>query len=48
MDMNCPKCNYDIYEIYNRVCEGCKSKYCKNTNIHNSGCVDFYGIRKDV
>ena len=47
MDMNCPKCNYDIYEIYNRVCEGGKSKYCKITNIHNSGCVDFYGIRKD-
>ena len=47
-NMNCPKCNYDIYEIYNRVCEGGKSKYCKITNIHSSSCGDFYGTDWDV
>ena len=47
-NMNCPKCNYDIREIYNRVCEGGKSKYCKMTNIHSSSCGDFYGTDWDV
>ena len=47
-DTNCPKCNYDIYEIYNRVYEGGKSRYCKITNIHSGSCGDFYGTDWDV
>ena len=47
-DMNCPKCNYDIYKIYERVCEGGKSKYCKITNIHSGSCGGFYGTDWDV
>ena len=47
-EMNCPKCNYDIYKIYERVCEGGKSKYCKITNIHSSSCGGFYGTDWDV
>lgn len=32
--MNCPKCNYDIFPIYDKVIEtGKNSKYCKIVNI---------------
>ena len=40
--VNCPKCNYDIFEIYDRVCKGGKSKYCKIINVHSRNCEDFY------
>ena len=32
--MECPKCGYDIYEKYNAVLEGRKSKFVKITNYH--------------
>ena len=47
-EMNCPKCHYDMFEIYDKVCNGSKSKYCKITNIHSSSCGDFYGTDWDV
>lgn len=47
-EMNCPKCNYDMFEIYDKVCNGSKSKYCKITNIHNSSSGVFYGTDWDV
>ena len=47
-EMNCPKCNYDMFEIYDKVCKGGKSKYCKITNIHNSSSGVFYGTDWDV
>ena len=46
--VNCPKCNYDMFKIYDRVCKGDKSKYCKITNIHNSGCGGSYGTDWNV
>lgn len=46
--MNCPKCNYDMFEIYTKVCEGRQSKYCKIINIHRGSCGDFYGTDWDV
>ena len=47
-EMNCPKCNYDMFEIYDKVCNGSKSKYCKITNIHNSSSGGFYGTDWNV
>lgn len=47
-NMNCPKCNYDMFGIYSRVCEGRTSKYCKIINIHRSNLGDFYGTDWDV
>lgn len=46
--MNCPNCDYDMYNIYDGVCEGKKSKYCKITNIHSSFNGEFSGIDWDV
>lgn len=32
--MNCPKCNYDMFPIYDEVLyTGIDSKYCKVTNV---------------
>lgn len=47
-EMNCPKCNYDMFKLYDRVCKGGKSKYCKITNIHSGSCGYFYGTDWDV
>ena len=47
-EANCPKCNYDMFEIYDKVCNGSKSKYCKITNIHSGSCGDFYGTDWNV
>lgn len=47
-ELNCPKCNYDMFEIYDRVCNGSKSKYCEITNIHSSSSGVFYGTDWDV
>lgn len=47
-EMNCPKCHYDMFKIYDKVCKGGKSKYCRITNIHNSNCGDFYGTDWNV
>ena len=47
-ELNCPKCNYDMFEIYDKVCNGSKSKYCKITNIHNSSSGGFYGTDWNV
>ena len=44
----CPKCNYDMFEIYDKVYNGSKSKYCKIINIHNSSSGSFYGTDWNV
>ena len=49
MGMNCPKCNYDMFGIYNQVVEsGKNSKYCEITNIQSAYCGDFYGTDWNV
>lgn len=42
MGMDCPKCGYDIYEKYNDVCEGHKSKFVKITNEHYEFSFDVF------
>ena len=42
MGMECPKCGYDIYEKYNAVCEGRKSKFVKITNYHYEFSLDAF------
>lgn len=47
-EARCPKCNYDIYKIYNKVYNGGKSKYCKLTNIRKGNSDGFYGTEWNV
>ena len=42
MGMECPKCGYDIYEKYNAVLEGRKSKFVKITNYHYEFSLDAF------
>ena len=42
--MNCPKCNYDMYYIYQRVLdEGKNSRYCKITNYYPMSSPEVIG-----
>ncbi len=47
--MNCPKCNYDMFEIYNKVIDtGQNSEYCKIKNIRPSRTCDYGGTDWEV
>ena len=39
--MNCPKCGYDIFEKYQNVLSGGKSKFVKITNIYPEKSYDI-------
>lgn len=42
--MNCPKCNYDIYYIYEKVLDtGKNSRYCKITNFYTMSSSEVIG-----
>lgn len=43
--MNCPKCNYDMYHIYQRVLdEGKNARYCRITNCRPMISPEVIGV----
>jgi len=42
MEMECPKCQYDIYSKYQSVLEGRNSKFVKITNFHSEFSLDAF------
>lgn len=41
--MNCPKCNYDIFSIYeNMLSNGKDSEFCKITNYRSEFSLDAF------
>lgn len=40
MEMNCPKCNYDMFSKYMSVTDGHKSKFIRIVNVHPEYSLD--------
>ena len=44
VNMNCPKCNYDMYYIYEKVLDtGKDSRYCNIINCHTMSSPEVIG-----